>query len=416
MTPSPSSEWKRRRFLQLGLGASAALAIPFIAHAADVRVIRFVSYVDLSLLDPVVNTATTTRNHAFLVFDTLYGLDEAFHAQPQMVQADTGTADGLQWRLRLRDGLQFHDGAPVLARDAVASIRRREARDGLGQTLLAATGALVAASDRDIEFRLVRPFPLLREALAKISPSMCPIMPERLALTDPTGPVSEIIGSGSFRFVAAERVPGSLAVHAKLEGYVPRPGGAPSLTAGPKIVHVDRVEWRTIPDAATAAKALQTGEVDWLEAPSPDLLPLLRRNPMIRIEVKDCTGLVPILRFNCVQRPFDNPAVRRAVLRAVDQVQFMQAYSGDASMWHVKLGAFCPGTPMASKAGMAGLFGPRTRPGPGRTWRKLAMKGSGWCCSPPQTTRSVAQRPPWPMTCSAAWGSPSICTRWISGP
>ena len=348
----------RRSFLY-GTGAvAAALAMPRLAHGAGARAIRFVPYVDLSLLDPVANTATPTRNHAYLVFDTLYGVDTEFAARPQMVAGHTVENGGLLWRLVLRDGLLFHDGQKVLARDAVASIRRWGARDSFGQALLDATAELTSPDDSTIQFRMRRPFALLPDALAKVSPNMCPIMPERLAGTDPAKPITEMVGSGPFRFVPDERLPGARAVYARFDGYVPRADGTPSISAGPKIAYVDRVEWITIPDAATAAAALQRGEVDWLEAPSPDLVPTLRRNEAVRVEVKDRTGLTPILRFNCIQPPFDNPAIRRAVLRAANQTEFMQAFSTDPSMWHVKLGVFCPDTPMATDVGLDELFGP----------------------------------------------------------
>ncbi len=348
----------RRTLLRSVAAGSAVLAMPSISRGASAKVIRFVPYVDLSILDPMVNSATPTRNHGFLVFDTLYGMGNDYSAQPQMVAGHTIEEDGKRWRLTLREGLRFHDGIPVLARDAVASVRRWAVRDSFGQTLMAATDALQALDDRTIEFRLRHPFPLLPAALAKVSPMMCPIMPERLAQTDPSKPITEMIGSGPFRFVPQERLVGARAVYARFDGYVPRPDGAPSISAGPKIARVDRVEWLTIPDAATAASALQQGEVDWLEAPSPDLVPMLRRNENVKVRLIDPTGLTPILRFNCIQPPFDNPAVRRAVLRAANQTEFMQAYSADPAMWHVKLGVFCPGTPMATEAGMADLFGP----------------------------------------------------------
>lgn len=349
---------KRRTFLQAATMGSMGLSMPGIARGAETRVIRFVPYVDLSLLDPVANTATPTRNHAYLVFDTLYGLDASFQAQPQMVDGHIVDNDFKLWRLHLRDSLVFHDGQPVLARDAVASIRRWCVRDNFGQALLAATDSISAPLDRVIEFRMQRRFALLPDALAKVSPNMCPIMPEHLAKVDASKPITEMVGSGPFRFVPSERVPGSRAVYSRFENYVPRPDGTPSISAGPKIARVDRVEWLTLPDAATAAAALQQGEVDWLEAPSPDLVPLLRRNADVRVALIDRTGLTPILRFNCIQPPFDNPAIRRAVLRAADQTTFMQAFSADPSMWHVKLGAFCPDTPMATEAGMSDLFGP----------------------------------------------------------
>ncbi len=350
----------RRRLLLLGGAAALAasrLASPGLARAEGARVLKFVPYVDLAILDPIVNTASQTRTHAFLVFDTLFGLDFSYQVQPQMVEGVVQNADRTEWQLTLRDGLLFHDGTKVLARDCVASIRRWAVRDVMGQSLMDATDELSAPSDSVIKFRLKRPFRLLAEALGKMAPSMPAIMPERLAKLDPLKAVPEMIGSGPFRFVADERVPGARVVYEKFAGYVPR-AGAPGFTSGSKIVNVDRVEWQTIAEGATAANALQAGEVDWVEAPPPDLLPQLRRDKALVVETTDRTGVVPVLRFNCLQKPFDNAKLRRALLRAVDQTAFMQAFSGDTSLWEVKYGLFTPGTPMANDAGFAELFGP----------------------------------------------------------
>ncbi|MFC3127303.1 ABC transporter substrate-binding protein [Pseudoroseomonas globiformis] len=348
----------RRQFLG---GASALafapLAMPRIGHAQAGSTLRFVPFVDLSLLDPIATTATPTRNHAMMVFDTLYGLDGDFRPQPQMVDGHVVENDGKLWRLTLREGLRFHDGEPVLARDCIASIRRWAARDSFGQAMMAVTEDLSAADDRTIVFRLSKPFPLLPAALAKASPSICAIMPERLAKTDAAKQVSEMVGSGPFRFLHDQHMAGARAAYARFDGYVPRQGGTPSGTAGPKVVHFERVEWIVMPDVSAAAGALQAGEADWWETPSPDLVPLLKRNRNVRVEVKDRQGLTPILRFNCIQPPFDNVALRRAVLGAVSQADFMQAYSSDPETWRIKLGMFCPGTPMANDAGMEKLFG-----------------------------------------------------------
>jgi peptide/nickel transport system substrate-binding protein len=182
-------------------------------------------------------------------------------------------------------------------------------------------------------------------------------MPERLAHTDPFKNVPELIGSGPFRFVPGERIPGAKLVYEKFTGYVPRQGGGSGFTAGPKIAQVDRVEWLTMPEPATAMAALQRGEVDWLETPSPDLLPRLRASHGIKVETMDTTGQMVILRFNTLIPPFDNPKLRRAVLRAVDQSEFMRAYADDESLWRVGVGVFTGGTPFATKAGLDGLFG-----------------------------------------------------------
>ena len=167
-----------------------------------------------------------------------------------------------------------------------------------------------------------------------------------------------MVGSGPFRFVAGERVPGSLLVYERFDGYTPRPDGTPGLTSGPKIVKLDRVEWHIMPEPATAAGALQSGEIDWYEAPPPDLLPQLRSDRGLVVKVNDPTGVLPILRFNSLHPPFDKQAIRLAVLDAINQTEFMSAFTDDPTNWYVKAGAFCPGTPMATQAGLEGLFGP----------------------------------------------------------
>ena len=216
-----------------------------------------------------------------------------------------------------------------------------------------ATDELSAPDDTTIQFRLKRPFPLLPDALAKSPPPMCAMMPERLANTDPFKPIPEIVGSGPYRFKADERVSGARNVYTRFDGYTPREGGTPSWTAGPKVARFERLEWTTIPDAGTAAAALQNGEQDWWEYATHDLLPLLRRTPATRVAVQDPTGAVELLRPNHLQPPFNNPAIRRAVLGAIVQADYMEAIVGpDPSMYRVPVGFFCPGTPMASDAGL----------------------------------------------------------------
>lgn len=352
----------RRQLFSGAAGVAVASSLPrfAIAQRGNARTLRFIAQSDLAVIDPIITTAYVTRNHAYMVWDTLYGMDENFRAQPQMVQGHTVEDDGKRVTMVLRSGLKFHDGEPVRATDAVASIRRWAARDALGQVLFSMLDDLSATDDRTFVFRLKKPFPLLFEALAKPSTPVCFIMPERLAKTDPGTAVREVIGSGPFRFKADERVPGSKVVYEKFADYVPRADGSPSWTAGPKVVHFDRVEWNTIPDAATAASALQSGEMDWWEQPTGDLQPVLKRSRDIVIEIPDPTGLCGMARFNHLNPPFDNPAIRRALLGAVVQEDFMTAVIGtDKALWRDNVGFFPPGTPLASDAGMQALTSPR---------------------------------------------------------
>ena len=350
---------RRTLLATAGALATPGLAMPSLARADGPRLLKFVPQSDLAVLDPVWTQAYVTRNHGLMVFDTLYGIDANFVATPQMVRGHSTEDGGRTWTLILRRDQRWHDGTPVLARDCVASLRRWGARDSFGQTLMAFTDELSAPDDETIRFRLKRPFALLPDALGKAGSNIAAMMPERLAQTDPFKQVTEMVGSGPYRFKADERVAGSLVVYERNPDYLPRVNGTPSFTSGPKLAHFDRVEWHVIPDAATAAAALQTGEVDWWEAPTPDLLPLLRRQGLV-VRVQDPTGYIGNLRVNHLQPPFDNPALRRAVIGAVSQEDYMTAAGGtDTANWRTGAGFFCPGTPMASNAGMAALTSPR---------------------------------------------------------
>ncbi|WP_407927549.1 ABC transporter substrate-binding protein [Belnapia mucosa] len=340
--------------------AAASLAAPRLAAAQGGRVLKFIPQSNLSMLDPVWSTAYVVRNHGLMVFDMLYGMDGQFRIQPQMAEGHTVSDDGLTWTIRLREGLRFHDGAPVLARDCIASIRRFCARDGLGQSLIAATEELAPADDHTIRFRLKQRFPLLTYALGKPGSPICVIMPQRLAETDPFRQVTEMVGSGPFRFLPGEHIAGARAAYARFEEYVPRPGPAAVFTAGGKIAHFDRVEWLVMPDPATAAAALRAGEADWLEAPTFDLLPMLGRDRRLTLTQLDPPGFIGTMRFNQLHPPFNNPAIRRAVLPALSQADYMTAVAGTSQeYWRDGVGYFAPGTPMASDAGMEALTAPR---------------------------------------------------------
>jgi peptide/nickel transport system substrate-binding protein len=349
----------RRRELIKAAGASlAAIAAPRIGRAERVNKLVFVPTENLGILDPVVTTLRSTRNHAYLVLDTLYGIDTGWMAQPQMVAGHQIEKDGLIWTLRLRDGLRFHDKEPVLARDVVASIRRFAPRISFTYALMAATEELSAPNDLTVRFRLKRPFPHLPEALAGPGVNVPAIMPERLAATSPFEPVAEIVGSGPYRFLPGEYVSGDHAAYERFSLYQPRTGGPLGFTSGPKVAHFDRVEWLRL-DQFSAMAALRSGEIDWWEVPLSDGAQALASDPHITV-VSQYATVIGILRFNHLHPPFNNAAVRRALLGAVDQAEAMTAVAGtDHTFWHDSIGLFPTGTPFANDAGIEVLRGPR---------------------------------------------------------
>ena len=351
----------RRRLLQ-GTGAALAtsrLATPALAATERERVLRFMPQVDLVTLDPHFSMTNVTRNHAGLVFDQLYGTDSKQQAQPQMVEGHVMEDGGRTWRLTLREGLRFHDGEPVLARDCAASVRRWGRRDVLGKELMQISDEIAAPDDRTITFRFRQPFPKLPQALGKPGAFMPAMMPERLAATDPYKQIPEIIGSGPFRYLASERMQGVRNVYARFDGYVPRPQGVPDRATGPKIVHFERVEWTTMPDQGVALAALQKGEQDWWEFASADLMPLIRRDRALRGEVLETEGNYAMIRFNHLQPPFNRPEMRRVILRALNQDDFVAALAGsDPALQRSGTGFYPMGMPDATGAGLDSIRPP----------------------------------------------------------
>ena len=321
----------RRRVFCRGrrLGAAGALPLPALGQGARDKTLVFAPFADVSVLDPVFDGTLASSAHGYCVFDTLYGSDGEFRARPQMAEGHTISDDGLTWDIKLRDGLKFHDGEPVLARDCVASLKRWIQKDFFGSILAKAVEEWVAADDATIRVRLNKPFPALPDVLANPYAFATFMMPERLALTDITTPVTEMIGSGPMRFVADEYVAGSRLVYSKFEDYVPR-DEAPSGTAGRKDIYFDRIEMQIIRDAATAYAALQNGEIDWWELVPPELLPAIQANPAMKVLISDPVGITGMIRFNTLQAPFDNPKIRHIVLTAIQQEDFMRSVTADA--------------------------------------------------------------------------------------
>jgi len=334
------------------LGCIAAFAMNAAAAQSTLRIVLIN---DLASLDPVQSTAAFVRNHGFFVYDQLFALDQSGTPRPQMVETHSASADGMTHRFTLREGLAFHDGTPVTAADAVQSIRRWAERDVVGRALMGATASLAVTDVRSFELVLKQPFALVTEALARPTASALFVMPERLARTPSSTAITDAVGSGPFVFQAAEWRAGQRAVYTRNAAYRPR-AEAPDGLAGGKVVKLDRVEWVSMPDAGTAASALRTGEIDFIEQPPPDLIPALERDRNIRTMAINPAGYVIWLRLNHQQPPFNDPRARRALLYLVNQQDNLNAVGIRAS----EQVPYCPayflcGTPLESSAGAVGL-------------------------------------------------------------
>jgi peptide/nickel transport system substrate-binding protein len=350
----------RRGFLKTTAVVASALAAPRLSLAADTKVLRFVPQANLANLDPIWTTQYVVRNGSLLIWDMLMGVDDQLQPKPQMVEAFENSSDFKTWTFKLRPGLKFHDGEPVLSKDVVASMKRWMVRDAsMGGPIKKRTDALETVDDNTFRFRLNQPYSKMLFALGKSGTPCLFIMPERIAATDPYKQITEYVGSGPMRFKKSEWVPGARAVFENFDGYVPRDEKAVWLSGG-KRIHFDRIEWQIVPDGATAAAALQNGEVDWLETPLSDLVPLLRKSGSVAVDIADPLGNIGSFRINHLHPPFNDVRARRAVQIALSQEDYMGAVVGDdETLWKTLPSFFPPDTPLYTENGGEVLKGKR---------------------------------------------------------
>ncbi len=337
-----------RRMLHGFIGASIAIALSVSANAESV--LKVSVHADLKNIDPIWTTALITANHGYAIYDTLFAPDADFKMKPQMTESYTVTDDGLVYVIKLRDGLKWHDGAPVTAADCIASIARWGKRDGLGQVLMGRMDKMEAVDARTIKLTLKEPFGATILALGKDMSNVPFMMPERIAKTDPHKRIEELIGSGAFKIEKEKWVPGSKVFYTKNQDYVPR-GEPASNFAGGKVVHFDRLEWHYIPDANTALNALQAGEIDLIENLAADLVPLAKAADGVVVETTDKLGWQPWLVINHLHPPFDNIKARQALQFMVDQATYQQANSSIPNSWRTCPAFFICETPYGSAAG-----------------------------------------------------------------
>ncbi len=334
-----------------GMLAAAMLASTGVMSpaSAEEKVVTAVMHSGLRVLDPVLTTAHIVRDHAYMIYDVLIAQDHEFKPQPQMASW-TVSDDKLVYTFTLRDGLKFHDGAPVTAADAVASLERWGKKDSGGQLIFDRTESLTAPDDKTIVWTLKETFPPFLDTLSKQSALPPFIMPKRVAETPIDTQITETIGSGPFKFVADEYQPGVSVTYEKFDDYVPRDEPADWM-AGGKVVKVDKVKWVTLPDAQTALNALMSGEIDYIEQVPVDLLPILSSSDEVTAEVRDPLGFQTIGRMNFKYPPFDNQKVRQAAMMALSQADVLGTLIGNPDYFKICGAIFGCGTPLADDTG-----------------------------------------------------------------
>jgi len=342
---------QRRSFL----AAPAVLLATRALAQQPAKTLRVVMHSDLKIIDPIWTTAYIVRNHGYMIYDTLFALDDKLEPRPQMVESWTTSDDGLVWTFKLRDGLKWNDGPPVISADVLPSLKRWMDKDAVGGLLAKAMKEMTAPDERTFRIALKEPFSLILKALSKPASVPLFVMPKRVAETPVAQQISDTTGCGPFIFKRDEWKPGEKVVYVRNPDYVPR-AEPPSGLAGGKVAKLERVEWVSISDMQTAINALLSGEIDMIEAPSHDLLPVLEKDRNIEIVIPDKLGNTYLLRFNWKQPPTNDVRIRRAAELALRQEDFLTAVIGDPRYYKVCKAMFGCGTPFENSAGMDGIL------------------------------------------------------------
>ncbi len=347
---------RQSRFFRHAMAAAALGATLVAAPAlAQQNTLRVVMHSDLKIVDPIWTTAYITRNHGYMIYDTLFAMDANGDIKPQMVDKWSASPDQLTWTFTLRDGLMFHDDKPVTSDDVVASLKRWSAKDSLGQKLFSFVKEIAPVDAKTFRITLNSPTGLMLLALGKPSSNVPFIMPKRIAETNPNEQIKEYVGSGPWVFKTDEWKPGDKAVYVKFAKYKPR-SEPPSGLAGGKVAKMERIEWRVMPDGQTAVNALRAGEIDMIEDTASDLLPLVEKDPNVKMYAQNPLGNQYVFRFNSTAKPFDNPKIRQAVMVAFNQEDFLKGVHGDPKYYKVCKALFICGTPFATDKGMNGML------------------------------------------------------------
>lgn len=335
--------------ISLKTGVFASVLALAAGGALAETTVTAVMHSDLRVLDPIITTAHITRDHGYMIYDVLLAEDAQFNIQPQMAEV-AASDDGLTYTFTLRDGLKFHDGAPVTGEDVVASLQRWGKRDTGGQMIMDVTESIEAPDEKTIVWKLKEPFGPFLATVGKQSGVPPFIMPKRIAETPADQAIQEHIGSGPFKFVPEEFQPGVGVTYTKNEDYVPRSEPA-SGYAGGKVVNVDKVQWVTMSDSQTAVNALQSGDIDLIESMPVDLIPLLEGDDTVVVEKRAEYGFQTMGRMNFKYPPFDNPQIRKAALMAMSQEPVLAALTGSPEYYKVCGAIFGCGTPFENTTG-----------------------------------------------------------------
>lgn len=338
------------------LAAAATIMAPSFVSAQPAKakrtetVLRIIPHAGLTLLDPTWTSIYITRNYGYMIYDTLFAMDARGEIHPQMVDTWTTSPDGLTWTFKLREGLKWQDGHNVTADDCIASLQRWKVRSGIGQQLFDFIDQLSATDAKTIVMKLKSPYGYVLQSLGQLSSYVPFMLPKRAAEMAPSEQIQDHIGSGPFIFKADEFVPGKKAVFTKNPAYVPRSEPS-SWAAGGKVVKVDRVEWITYPNQLAAVEALIRNKVDYLEEVSPKYIARLQRDKNIIVGETGPDPFIGMARFNETIPPFNKPEIRRAVMMAMNQADYMKAAIGPQKYWRLCYSVFPCKSPLASETG-----------------------------------------------------------------
>ena len=302
----------------LALFASCAFALsaPALAQKSGGTVVIAMTQAPPSL-DPHVTSAQVARNVNLQMFETLYARDENAKAVPDLAEGVKISDDGRSYVFALRKGVKFHNGKEMTGADAAASLERYR-KVGASAALLGQVDSVSATGAYEVTVKLKS---VQSNFLDNLSSPRAPIaiLPAEEAAKE--GGKASPIGTGPFKFV--EYKPDSHVTIEKFADYTQNTAyqGRDGF-AGRKVVHVDKVTFRFMPEAGARNAALEAGEIHLNETADGPTAKRLKANAKLAI-YPVLPFAFQVVKFNHAMAPGNDVNFRRAVHLALDMEEIM---------------------------------------------------------------------------------------------
>ena len=306
-------------------------ASPSTSPSTGPVVVNVALHEEATSLDNVTETKDMALLMAMNVFETLYCYDANMNLQPMLVESDEISADGLTAKIKIREGVKFHDGSEMLAEDVVASLQRFLQYGVKGKSMASYIKSVEAEGKYTVVINFSEVYSVWRDMLSWYSGCWY-VIPKEIAEAAGENAMGwdQNIGTGPFTFDSYEQ--GRYIKLTKFDGYVSRTE-APSAASGKREVFIDELYFHVVPDTATRLNGLKAGQYDYICNVPTDYYETIKQTDGIRPLVINADRFLT-LYLNGKSKLFaNNLKMKEAVVTALNMTDAMAAAYGNPELW-----------------------------------------------------------------------------------